>query len=95
MSSIFNFSFSFCVGFPKQLFCQANIFLCIIQIIAHKSTTQEIIALRQVFDSIDTSHNGTVDYEEFREGLKRSRFSDEELTEIFESIVSLRYTSSV
>ena len=57
------------------------------QIIAHKSTTQEIIALRKVFDSIDTSHNGTVDYDEFREGLKRSRFSDEELGQIFESIV--------
>lgn len=58
------------------------------QIIAHKSTTQEIIALRKVFDSIDKSHNGTVDYGEFKEGLKRSRFSAEELEQIFESIVS-------
>lgn len=58
------------------------------QIIAHKSTTQEIIALKKVFDSIDTSRNGTVDFEEFKEGLKRSQFSEEELEQIFESIVS-------
>lgn len=57
-----------------------------LNLIAHKSTTQEIIALRNVFDTIDKSHNGTVDHDEFREGLKRSRFSDEELDQIFESI---------
>ena len=55
---------------------------------AHKSTTQEIIALRKVFDLIDKSHNGTVDFKEFKQGLQQSRFSDEELAQIFDSIVS-------
>lgn len=58
------------------------------KIIAHKSTTQEIITLRKVFDQIDRSHNGTVDFQEFREGLQESALTDEELTQIFESIVS-------
>jgi Ca2+-binding EF-hand superfamily protein len=37
---------------------------------------------------IDTSHNGTVDFEEFKEGLKRLSFKEEELAQIFDSIVS-------
>jgi len=41
-----------------------------------------------VFDQIDRSHNGTVDFQEFREGLQESALTDEELTQIFESIVS-------
>lgn len=59
------------------------------KIIAHKSTTQEIISLRKVFDSIDKSHNGTVDLNEFKEGLAESRFTEQEMDQIFESIVSL------
>ncbi|CAB9526764.1 MAP kinase-activated protein kinase 2 (Fragment) [Seminavis robusta] len=57
-----------------------------LNIIAHKSTTQEIIALRKVFDSIDKSHNGTVDFAEFKQGLGRSGFTEQELAQIFESI---------
>jgi calcium-dependent protein kinase len=56
---------------------------------AHKSTTQEIITLRKMFDMIDTSHNGTVDFNEFKQGLRKSRFSEDELAQIFDSIVSL------
>jgi Ca2+-binding EF-hand superfamily protein len=59
------------------------------KIMAHKSTTQEIITLRKVFDMIDKSHNGTVDFKEFKQGLRKSRFSEEELAQIFDSVVSL------
>lgn len=57
-----------------------------LNIIAHKSTTQEIIGLRRVFELMDTSRNGTVDFKEFKKGLAQSRFTDEEMEQIFESI---------
>ena len=59
--------------------------------IAHKSTTQEIISLRKVFDLIDKGRNGTVDLKEFKRGLAQSRFSEQEIEQIFDSIVSTLY----
>jgi calcium-dependent protein kinase len=58
------------------------------KMIAHKSTTAEIITLRTVFDLIDKSRNGTVDLKEFKEGLAQSRFTEQEIEQIFASIVS-------
>ena len=59
-----------------------------LNIIAHRSTMNEISELRKAFDSMDTYNNGVLTFEEFKQALKKSNLSDESLTEIFESIVS-------
>jgi Ca2+-binding EF-hand superfamily protein len=57
-----------------------------LNVIAHKSTTSEIMQLRAVFDQYDTERNGVLSFEEFRSALEKMNYSDEELKEIFSSI---------
>lgn len=59
-----------------------------LNIIAHRSTMREISELRKAFDSMDTCNNGIITFEEFKQALKKSNYSDETLAEIFSSIVS-------
>lgn len=56
-------------------------------VIAHRSTTKEITELRKVFESMDTERNGVITFEEFKAALEKMEYSEEELNEIFSSIV--------
>jgi calcium-dependent protein kinase len=57
-----------------------------LNIIAHRSNTEEILQLRQCFDAYDTANNGIISFEEFREALKKSNFSEKDIKEMFESV---------
>lgn len=57
-----------------------------LNVIAHRSTSDEIAHLRKAFEAFDAEHNGTIDFEEFKAALEKSNFSEEDLQEIFESI---------
>jgi Ca2+-binding EF-hand superfamily protein len=62
--------------------------------IAHKSSSKEILDLRKLFDQYDTANNGIISFEEFRAALKKANYPEEQVTEIFKSIVSVASTRS-
>ena len=57
-----------------------------LNVIARKSTPREIFQLRKAFGQYDIENDGTISFEEFKEALKQSNYSDKELEEIFSSI---------
>ncbi|KAG7355131.1 serine/threonine protein kinase [Nitzschia inconspicua] len=57
-----------------------------LNIIAHRSSTEEILQLRKCFDAYDTANNGVISFEEFREALKQSNYSDADIKEMFDSV---------
>lgn len=57
-----------------------------LNVIAHRSTAEEILQLRQAFDAYDTSNDGIITYGEFKEALARLDYGDKELQSIFSSI---------
>lgn len=59
-----------------------------LNVIAHRSTSSEIIELRAAFDQFDKEHNGIISFVEFKAALEKMNYSDETLEEIFSSIVS-------
>lgn len=60
-----------------------------LNVIAHKSTTADIIELRKVFDSFDKERRGVLTMNEFRIGLESLNYSDDVIQSIFSSIVSM------
>jgi hypothetical protein len=56
------------------------------QVIAHKSSTEEILELRKAFDQYDCGHDGVITFEEFKSGLKKVNYDDDDMHEIFDSI---------
>lgn len=56
------------------------------QLIAHQSSTDEILELRKLFDQYDTANNGIISYDEFTTALKAKNYSEEKVAEIFESL---------
>jgi calcium-dependent protein kinase len=65
-----------------------------LQIIAHRSTSDEIIALRQAFESFDSERDGVVTFEEFKKALQAMNYSDDTLHDIFSS-VDLTHTGKI
>ena len=58
-----------------------------LNVIAHRSTTDEIINLRKTFDQFDTANNGVISYAEFMEALQKNcSYSDEEIQDMFDAI---------
>jgi len=57
-----------------------------LNIIAHRSSIHEISELRKAFDALDIENDGTLNFEEFKQALKNSHYSDDMLEEIFSSI---------
>jgi len=57
-----------------------------LNVIAHKSTTDEIFQLRNAFDEYDKSKDGIITFDEFKAGLKSCNISDDDMEDIFESI---------
>ena len=58
-----------------------------LNVIAHKSTTDEIINLRKSFDQFDTANNGVISSAEFKAALQdKCSYSEAEIQEMFDSI---------
>lgn len=57
-----------------------------LNIIAHRSSTEEIFKLRKCFDAYDTTNNGIISFEEFQEALKKANYSDKDVKEMFDSV---------
>mmetsp|Transcript_10030 Transcript_10030/g.21008 ORF Transcript_10030/g.21008 Transcript_10030/m.21008 type:complete len:367 (-) Transcript_10030:334-1434(-) len=58
-----------------------------LNVIAHRSTTDEIIQLRKAFDQFDTANAGVITLKEFQAALQeKCSYSDEEIREMFDSI---------
>jgi Ca2+-binding EF-hand superfamily protein len=55
-------------------------------VIAHKSSTEEILELRKAFDQYDCGHDGVITFEEFKSGLQKVNYDDDDMHEIFDSI---------
>jgi len=57
-----------------------------LMVIAHKSSTHQIVQLRAAFDQFDTSNDGTISLDEFREAMTKFEYSDEEIASLFGSV---------
>uniref|UniRef100_A0A6U5FCI9 Uncharacterized protein n=1 Tax=Corethron hystrix TaxID=216773 RepID=A0A6U5FCI9_9STRA len=59
-----------------------------LMLIAHNSTTSEIVDLRKVFDQYDTENNGYISYSEFKWALMKyeNDYSDEDIQEMFKAL---------
>lgn len=57
-----------------------------LNVIAHRSTTKDILELRRAFEKCDTNTNGIITFVEFREALKDCKYPEETLRQIFSSI---------
>ena len=62
-----------------------------LNVIAHKSSTEEILQLRKVFDQYDKGNDGIITIEEFKDALeKETKYTDIEIKQLFDSIVSIQ-----
>lgn len=58
-----------------------------LNVIAHRSTTDEIINLRKAFDQFDADNNGVISSEEFKAALTHQcSYTETEIKEMFDSI---------
>lgn len=57
-----------------------------LNVIAHRSSTKEIMDLRKVFEQYDTLKNGVITFEEFENALRKAKYPTEAMQDIFESI---------
>jgi calcium-dependent protein kinase len=58
-----------------------------LNVIAHRSSTAEIINLRKAFDQFDSGNDGVISSEEFRIAIQdKCSYSDDEIKEMFNSI---------
>mmetsp|Transcript_1637 Transcript_1637/g.2346 ORF Transcript_1637/g.2346 Transcript_1637/m.2346 type:complete len:597 (+) Transcript_1637:176-1966(+) len=57
-----------------------------LNVIAHRSTSDEILQLRKAFETYDIRRDGIISFEEFKLAIEKMEYSDEDLQEIFESI---------
>jgi len=55
-------------------------------VIAHRSTSKELMQLRKIFDSFDTERNGVLSFDEFKAALEKMGYADEDINDIFSSI---------
>mmetsp|Transcript_15168 Transcript_15168/g.17572 ORF Transcript_15168/g.17572 Transcript_15168/m.17572 type:complete len:712 (+) Transcript_15168:387-2522(+) len=58
-----------------------------LNVIAHRSSTSEILNLRKAFDHFDTGNDGVISSQEFKVGLQQKcNYSDAEIKEMFTAI---------
>ena len=57
-----------------------------LNVIAHKSSTEDIFFLREAFDQYDKSNDGIITFDEFKAVLSSGRMSEKDLADIFSSI---------
>jgi Ca2+-binding EF-hand superfamily protein len=58
-----------------------------LMIIAHKSSTEEIVELRKAFDQFDSQNDGRITYKEFQAALEKMNFTEEDMNRMFQSVV--------
>lgn len=58
------------------------------QVIAESLSEEEIVGLKEMFESMDTDNSGTITLEELKVGLARqgSRISDNEVKQLMEAV---------
>jgi serine/threonine protein kinase len=61
-----------------------------LNVIAHRSTSEQIVELRRIFEEFDKNRNGVVTFDEFKSALAHSSLSEDALQEIFDSVVSAK-----
>jgi Ca2+-binding EF-hand superfamily protein len=59
-----------------------------LQVIAYRSSTDDILELRKAFDQYDSANDGIITYEEFKQALRQANYSEDAFKEIFDSVVS-------
>lgn len=64
-------------------------------VVAHKSSSAEIIELRKAFDKYDDKKDGVISMEEFKLALSEFNYSDEEVEGWFSKMVSGVYVGYV
>lgn len=57
-------------------------------VVAHKSSSAEIIDMRRAFDKYDDKKDGVISMEEFKLALAEFNYTDEELSDMFGQMVS-------
>ena len=55
-------------------------------VIAHQTSSDEILQLRKAFDQYDTSNEGTITLEEFKKGLESTSLDETQMEELFAKI---------
>jgi calcium-dependent protein kinase len=58
-----------------------------LMVIAHRSTAPAIAELRTVFEQFDSSRDGVISFEELKAAFLQCNFSDEEIQQLFASLV--------
>jgi serine/threonine protein kinase len=56
-------------------------------VIAHRSSSKEILELRKVFDTFDTRKDGTLSAKEFKDALLSIHFPESDIDSVFSAIV--------
>ncbi len=57
-----------------------------LNVIAHRSTSTEILSLKKAFKKFDTENNGVLSFEEFKKALENLNYDEATMSEIFDSI---------
>ncbi len=59
-----------------------------LMVIAHQSSTDEIMALRKAFDAYDTNNGGTITFEEFKAAMMKANtsYTNEDIQQLFDSV---------
>jgi calcium-dependent protein kinase len=58
----------------------------VLNVLAHRTTTEDILELRKAFDSFDKENDGFISYDEFKEALSHINLGEEDLDRIFKSM---------
>jgi len=59
-----------------------------LMVIAHQSSTSEIMELRKAFDAYDVANQGTITFDEFKSAMKKAntQHTDDEIEKLFKSV---------
>ena len=56
-------------------------------VVAHKSSSAEILEMRKAFDKYDKKKDGVISWEEFKLALAEFSYTDEDLNDMFSQMV--------
>ena len=57
-------------------------------VVAHKSSSEEIGILRKIFHKFDKKRDGSIGFDDFCSALSEFGYSEQNLKEMFEAVVS-------